>query len=236
MADINKEIGKRIRICRKHRGMTQDELGAKIYKSKATVSKYEKGEISVDIQTLYDIAEVLSLHIEQLLWYNPEPDFSASANKTLPLFFRGITKLYGYIYDGRNDSVLKCVFDILSQEDEGSYKVMMYMNYKDFEHYQICENIYYGTVEHWDTLTAMFLVNQHLPMEKAAIQLLASSLDYDMKMGLWTGLSTRPLMPVAAKILLSREPLKEDEELLEKIKISKEDIKNIRHYNMFPVM
>ena len=53
MEDIKIEIGKKIRIYRKKQKMTLDELAAVIYKSKATVSKYEKGEISIDISTLY---------------------------------------------------------------------------------------------------------------------------------------------------------------------------------------
>ena len=235
MADINKEIGNRIRIYRKFRSMTQEELAQKILKSKATISKYEKGEIAFDIQTLYDIADILSLNIEQLLWYDPRPKKSA-INKNIPAFFQGVNRFYGYIYDGRNDSLLRCVFDILNQTEEGAYKIMMYMNYTDIEHYQICENTYYGFMEHWDSLTTILITNQHLAMEKATIQILASSLDYNEKMGLWTGLSTRPLMPVSTKILLSNSLIKEDKELIEKLKVSKEDIKNMKRYNMFPVM
>ena len=157
-------------------------------------------------------------------------------SKDIPVFFWSVSRLYGYIYDGRNDSLLRCVFDILNQTAEGVYKIMMYMNYTDIEHYQICENTYYGSMEHWDTLTTILLTNQYLPMEKAAVQLLASSLDYNEKMGLWTGLSTRPLMPISTKILLSNSLIRENNDLIEKLKVSKEDIKNMKRYNMFPVM
>ena len=44
------------------------------------------------------------------------------------------------------------------------------------------------------------------------------------------------MMPIAAKMLFSRERLKEDEELLRRLKISREDIRLLRLYNMFPVI
>ena len=47
MSEISLETGKRIRHFRTARGMTLDGLAAAIYKSRATVSKYEKGEIPV---------------------------------------------------------------------------------------------------------------------------------------------------------------------------------------------
>ena len=43
MSEISLEIGKRIRYFRQNRRMTLDELASAIYKSKATISKYEKG-------------------------------------------------------------------------------------------------------------------------------------------------------------------------------------------------
>ena len=45
MADINAEIGKKIRSFRRARGMTLEELSRMICKSKSTLSKYESGEI-----------------------------------------------------------------------------------------------------------------------------------------------------------------------------------------------
>ena len=52
MTDIAAETGRQIREMRKKRGMTLAELAAEIHKSKATISKYEKGEISMDVETL----------------------------------------------------------------------------------------------------------------------------------------------------------------------------------------
>ena len=54
MSKISIEIGNKIRQFRQSRKMTLDELAPAIHKSRATLSKYERGEISIDIDTLYE--------------------------------------------------------------------------------------------------------------------------------------------------------------------------------------
>lgn len=55
MSKISIEIGNKIRQFRQSREMTLDELAPAIHKSRATLSKYERGEISIDIDTLYEL-------------------------------------------------------------------------------------------------------------------------------------------------------------------------------------
>lgn len=59
--NITREVGSRIRYARKSRGMSMDELAQAIYKTRSAISKYENGQISVDIATLYDIANALKV-------------------------------------------------------------------------------------------------------------------------------------------------------------------------------
>lgn len=91
-------------------------------------------------------------------------------------------------------------------------------------------------MRHFDAMTLMTLENQNNPMEQASIQVLASFLDADTKWGLWNGVSSRPLMPVAAKLFLSKKPLSEDSSLIRELKVSKEDIHRMKYYNMFSVV
>lgn len=235
MNEASKEIGNKIRTFRKKQKMTLDALAERIYKSKATVSKYEKGEISIDINTLYDIAAALDANIDQLLYMKRSHD-RVLGDQKIPPFFRNLSQFYGYWYDGRNNSILRMVFDVMPSDGTNIQRVMMYMNFDDYKHYPICENTYSGTIEHYDALSIIQLTNQHLFLEKGTIQILAASLDFKYKWGMWTGLSSRPMMPVSTKMLVSRERLKEDEELVATLKISKEDIRLLKLYNMFTVL
>nr|WP_321292545.1 helix-turn-helix transcriptional regulator [uncultured Trichococcus sp.] len=234
MLNINQEIGMRIRNFRKRKNMTLLELSAKICKSKAMLSKYERGEIVIDISTLYELADILGIHVNQLL---PVTDRNNQKNvKPLnPAFFSSVTQFYSYVYDGRANKVIKCLFDIVPTETAGENNIYMYMNFKDYDRYQDCENTYYGNIEHYDAHTNIVLRNQDTYMEQVTISILASFLDADTKWGLFFGLSSRPMMPIAVKMLFSRSPLKEDQQLIEKLKVSKEDIRLLKHYNMLSV-
>ncbi|MDF2617339.1 MAG: transcriptional regulator [Sedimentibacter sp.] len=234
MSEISTEIGNKIRNFRKKRKMTIEELSKMINKSKATVSKYEKGEIVIDIETLYDISTALQVHVEQLLYCKTERTKITVPGKN-PAFFSGLSQFYSYIYDGRANRIIRCVFDVLSEAGESGYKVMMYMNFKDYSNYQNSENTYWGYIEHYDALTNIFMKNQDTPMEQVTVSILASFLDSDTKWGLFFGISSRPMMPIAVKMLFSKKILKEDESLIKQLKVSKEDIRLLKLYNMLSV-
>ena len=71
MNEINVYIGGQIRKYRKANSMTLQQLADVIHKSRATVCKYENGEISIDIATLYEISQALQVSFGQLASYQP---------------------------------------------------------------------------------------------------------------------------------------------------------------------
>ena len=235
MGEISCEIGKKIRTFRKSRNMTLDELARIVCKNKSTLSKYETGEIILDIETIYEIARALGIHVEQLLYCTPDR-VSIQSSGPKPAFFSGLSQFYSYYYDGRYNRIMRCVFDVLLQSEDNRYKIMMYANFQDYKSYQNCETTYWGYMEHYDAITNVILTNQDSPMEKAHGQILASYMNSDTKWGLFTGLSARPMMPVALKMLFSKMRLPEDEALAQQLKVTKEDIRLMKLYNMMTVM
>lgn len=234
MSELTKEIGKRIHDFRKSRGLNQEELARLIYKSKATLSKYEKGEIAIDLDTLKQLALALHVRMEQLLPPTVE-GYEEPEQHGIPTFFKGLSQFYSYWFDGRNNQLTRCVFDLHAPLSPNRQQVALYMNFKDWNHYQNAENIYFGYIEHFDVLSIMELANEHTPTEKASIQIPSSFLESDTHWGLWNGVSARPFMPVAVKMLFSKKPLKEDESLIKNLRISKEDIRRLKYFNMFTV-
>lgn len=235
MGEISREIGHRIRNFRKSRHMTLEELSALVCKNKSTLSKYETGEIVLDIETIYEIARALGIHVEQLLYCTPDR-VSIQGSFPKPAFFSGLSQFYSYYYDGRFNRVMRCVFDVLLQSEDDRYKIMMYANFQDYASYQNCETTYWGYMEHYDAITNVILTNQDSPMEKAHGQILATYMNSDTKWGLFTGLSARPMMPVALKMLFSKKRLTEDEALVQLLKVTKEDIRLMKLYNMMTVL
>lgn len=59
MDDFNKQIGERIKLARKKRGLTQEELGEKIFVSRPTIIRWEKGEGCIEPVDFSRICNVL---------------------------------------------------------------------------------------------------------------------------------------------------------------------------------
>ncbi len=234
MSEITIEIGKRIRMFRKKRSLTLQQLSQLINKNLSTVSKYETGDISVDVETLYEIADALHVHIDQLI-YLPAKQKIVTGLNPCPNFFKDTSQFYSYVFDGRSNRLVRCVFEIRAESEETHNKISMYMNFSDYDNYEDCENTYQGYIKHYDAVTSMLLTNQDTPMEVVHIQILASFMDSVTKWGLFSGFSFRPMMPVASKMLFSKERLVEDAQLIKQLKISKEDIRILKLYNSFAI-
>ena len=67
MDNIPMLIGSRIRLYRQAKNISLSELSERIHKSKSTLSKYENGEISMDVETLFDVANALGIAPTQLV-------------------------------------------------------------------------------------------------------------------------------------------------------------------------
>ena len=67
MYDIDiKRLGQIVREYRKARNMSIEELGDAIGKSKATVNRYETGEIVMDILTALELCNVLNIDLNDI--------------------------------------------------------------------------------------------------------------------------------------------------------------------------
>lgn len=235
--DISMKIGERIRYYRRRKKISIDTLAEQIHKSKGTVSKYENGQIVIDIQSLYDVASALGVSIDALLYHeNPSGTSVIQTNdfelNRVPAFFRGLTQFYYYLYDGRNNKILRCVAEIQAPLSANSYGLSLYMNISDYKYYKDCEHKYTGKLIHYDTISIMLLQNREMEMEQYQAAVPTPYLDADYKLGLAYGLSSRPLMPTAAKVLISKKIQEETQEFEQNLKISKQDIRNLKQYNM----
>ena len=127
------------------------------------------------------------------------------------------------------------MIEISNYSGNAKKKVYFYMNFKDYNMYQDCENKYQGYIEHFHAVTNIELVHLDTGMEKSNIKILATFLDTDLTWGLYSGFSFRPMMPVSLKMLFSRNKLEENGEFINALKISKDVVKNLKHYNMFSI-
>lgn len=235
--DMNHHLGSRIRMYRKSRGMTLQQLADKIHKSRSSTSKYENGEISLDIETLAEIAEVLEVGINQLTDFyteEKEPEENPAVYSGMSPFFRA-KRLYFYFYDGRYQRLKDGIIDIRkSQTKEGTYEAAL----------SICSatangrssEIYYtGKVIYSDMLIRFSFVNQCNALEEDLLYIFNPLDIRDSTEGLLCGISSADLMPCAFKCLVTLHPREHTEELKKQLLFSKKEMQRWQKLNMLIV-
>ena len=124
MEQVNLYVGAQIRRYRKNRQMTLQQLADRIHKSRASVSKYETGEVSLDIVTLTEIARVLEVQPGQLVDLPVQGRGGGQApfrkQRDQPVF--QARRLYFYFYDGRYKRLKDGIIDIRETKGGGSYE------------------------------------------------------------------------------------------------------------------
>lgn len=227
MNQIEKQIGYRIRMFRKLQGLSVEQLGAAIGKSKATVYKYESGLIPVSVDTLFDIAEALKI---APTYFFDTPSASVKKNPKVGLFDKG--RLYAYYFDGRIRQVVRSLLTFYPDADEGEgYRATFYMHLHDFSKPEYSRYIYSGKLTSHEMVSYFILENLTLPIETFVIEVLHPLQTNLNTWGLFLGISDQPLTPMATKILFSKVPLTQQELQTYPLMFTKEELKSIREKN-----
>ena len=120
MDEISIRVGQQIRRYRKAARWTLQQLADAIHKSRATVCKYERGEIAADVSTLGDISGALQVPLSQLVSFPPEesvprPPLAGTVQQSP--FFQA-RRLYFYFYDGRYHRLKDGAIDIQEETEQ----------------------------------------------------------------------------------------------------------------------
>lgn len=227
MYDINiNSFCENLKLFRKSRQITLEMLGEKINKTKATVSKYEKGEIIPDFITVLEICNSLNISVSQLF-----PASQNELNKTLNRNPFSSNIIYMYYYTEKR--LITSIIEIY--EENNIMKVKYYNGVKDIIKY--AENVSYeyeGILECDKTIGYINLRNinfQNTQLEKLQISFNISwSNDFEITNCFIIGLTPNSL-PVVKKGILSINPIKNFEKFEEDLKITQEEMNKILYDN-----
>ncbi len=215
-------VGKRIRLYRKKKGYTLVEFSQMIHRSVSAISKYENGNVSIDVDTLFDIAEALGVSVNKLTDYQqPSKIKETAVNRN---FFHRSKMFYMYQYSGFDKKINKCQLEVIETDDDSDDKVMLFYGCKDDKDYTNCDYLYRGTISYGDDFVSIHTSNPYNPEDKASIYARStfSPNDHTVK-GIVLTLANSMHNPYAAKVVFSTEPMVVNEELLEKLMINDKD-------------
>lgn len=214
-----------LRLIRKSKHLTLEMLGNKINKTKATISKYEKGEIVPDFITVLEICNALNISVSQLFPINTQEKGKLYNNP----FSSNI--IYTYYYTEKR--LMTSIIEIY--EEENILKVKYYNGVKDILKYS--ENVSYmyeGILECDKTIGYMNLKNinhESTQLEKLQISFnIPWSHNFEITNSFILGLTPNSI-PVVKKAILSVNPIEDFNGIEEDIKFTKEDLKRIQYDN-----
>lgn len=223
---------------RKSREMTLQQLADAIHKSRASVSKYENGEVALDVATLFEIAEVLQVGLNQLTDYRQpetEPAVTMTGNSgNLSPFFRA-RRLHFYFYDGRYQRLKDGIIDIYESEKQpGNFEADLSISAVTSTG-RSSEIYYKGKVVYSDMLIRFSFVNQCNALEEDLLYIFNPLEIRDTTVGLLCGISSADLMPCAFKCLVTLNPQEHTEELKKQLLITKKELQRWQNLNMLVV-
>lgn len=222
-------VGTNIRLYRRIRAMTLEDLARSIHKSRASVSKYEAGQVSIDLETLYDIARALRVAPVQLFDCVPQ-----SAENTQPIsrhmFLQSDTYYMYNLYDGEVFfSLMKLFYNESSRKTEAT----LFYKLEDTDPIDCsrCDCVYRGTMLHQDFVLSFLMQNLNDARESALMNLRLPMNNVSAVTGMLCGLEFRSCEPVALKVLLSRSRLPVNAALIDSLAFTPQSFKELRQKN-----
>lgn len=220
-------LGLKLRTYRKARHLTLRDLSKVLNKSLATVAKYEKGEISIDLEVLIDWCKYLDVDVAALLPGTASPMESRNEARYEKCF---IDRLYLYWYKGEEKKIHCHVIE----NDNVSMKSTFYFDVRDQNNYYDSDYLYTGQVTYTDTSTNFVYYNTAPPFDLLSFCMPFLAKDQYCKIGLISSI-TYFYQPIAAKALASKVPITDMEQLISRLQLTAEEIKNIKRTNFFIV-
>ncbi len=228
MDNIKLAVGAKIRHYRKARGYTLVEFADKIHRSKSAVSKYERGEVSIDIETLDDISKALDVPLHLL--------FGDGAPLHKPLFSceqqdENKQVYYMYIYAGHKKAYVSRSVLLIGETTASGY-----MEAENEEEYQRCKYQYIGSVQRGSSFIRLFLQNPIHSQDVFIVDFPKPLNTQSVFFGFFVTLSIGVNFPIAAKCVISSFPIRSDVEIMEMLKFTKSEIDSFKKHNGFFVI
>lgn len=228
--NVDEKVGRNIRKYRMAYNMTLKELAAELHKSVSTVSKYEKGDISLDIATFLEMARIFKVSPMAIIGEEPEEE------KEEYTYAETIERLYMYSYDGIGKMLVKSVIEqqaIVGQNNR--YKVHLFNDVSEVREPGNCGGLYRGEYEKEGFIGTYMLHNQVSKSEHIMISCVNNLVNPGQQLALVSGLSNYTMLPMTFKAVISEKEISNKEKLMSLLTFNKEDFKLMKQMNYLTI-
>ncbi|MBQ3132379.1 MAG: helix-turn-helix transcriptional regulator [Clostridia bacterium] len=230
-SEINAQVGSRIRYYRKQRGFTLEHFASVVNKSRSVLSKYERGEIPMDVEFISCAAQKLEIPISFLInddsWRIP---IIFEDGREIPLDeLHNMDKLYCYMLTARAGKPL--LRAVVIHYNDVSAAMFCYGSTDISVPY--CEYYYTGAVSKTESYTRIMAQN---PIVKGDILILEFPRMLRKGMptfGFVCAMSVGSFYPFATKGLIFSHPVTDDAWLKKVLTFNRDEMKKYQKKNFF---
>ncbi len=196
MGDILKKSGEILKFARESRKLSLTTAARKIGKSPSTLSRYEKGEIPVDLVTLYQLSAFYGIDLVKAL--PSASDKSESSANSMPEI------LYMRYFAGELN---RDVFSVIKRETGGEDgEIVFYHDVEDVQKPACCRAIYRGEIREHNISTNIFITNIANSADQIYIALRPPIPGEGIQKGVLAGtLEAMGFLPMSTKCLVTTE-------------------------------
>jgi transcriptional regulator with XRE-family HTH domain len=126
------KVGDKLRLLRKLKGMTQEEIAEKLHLSRRAYANLESNITKIDLPRIKQIAEVYGLETEELLNFNETQAFTNCFNNNINGFFSAEKIYSGSTKEERDFFVRQMQLLITSFNDERKMFMEVISNLNQF--------------------------------------------------------------------------------------------------------
>ena len=222
------KLGENIRIFRKMCGLTQKQLALSIHKSLACVSKYEKGDIAIDIFALQTIADRFRVPIGQLLPQGDPSGKEAVWEPQIPPFFHR-SPLYLYWYRSKKQPLAQHVLEI----DPSNKKVTCFMEVSRLTSYKdTCKYVMSGRLIYKNPNIFIYADNPLISGDFILLCFSPVDLFDSYTVGFLCCLN-RSYHVTGSKCFITDTPLRSTADIPQSILVTREEVSELRRSNFF---
>ena len=210
---------------RKSRGLSLESLGNKIGKTKATVSKYERGEIIPDIITILEICNALDVNLSQL--------FPANFNSQNTVYYNPFSSNTVYLYYYAENVLITSILEIVDENNKTCVK--FYNGIKNINKYAQEHSYYYEGDLECDRINGYInlrnCTSEKIKLEKVQISFnIPWSKNFKITNFFILGITPNSI-PIIKKGIISTTPIKKVENFYNDLKLSDDDLFAIQKNN-----
>ena len=225
-SDFFAGVGANIKTYRRLQHMTQKELADRICKSVACVSKYERGEVCIDLYTVYEIAGALNVPVSLLLPQDAGILPALPVSAELPSLFQ-LSPLYLYTLNTQKNEVVSSVIEI----DPKSMEATAYYATTDLQNYRSSAYIMLGSIQSSESNVRLYFSNPLLKGDFMMICFRTADLIAGQSRGVFFALNSMYRF-CTSKCYLSVNPIRELNALKGRLSAEKEEISAFRKKNV----